>query len=224
MPKSQGPKASLGDIARVAGVSRVTVCYVMRNHPGPSQKTRERILKIANDLGYTPDARIASWMAKVREAKKKDLLPVAWLSTHSEKDAWEKYRFLSPYFRGACARPAARLPDREHLGASGKHFHAPGVADRPPARNRGRHHHASRPPFSSQLELTCRRVPGRLSPGASVAPRHERSFLQPAARAEDGAPIRLSPHRHRPGPERRPEFLSCLPRGSALLSCHHAKG
>jgi LacI family transcriptional regulator len=104
MPKSPTAPASLGDIARAAGVSRVTACYVMRNHPGPSQKTRDRILEIAQRLGYKPDARIGSWMAKVRDSKKKELLPVAWLSTHSDKKAWDKYSFLSPYLRGASVR------------------------------------------------------------------------------------------------------------------------
>ena len=104
MPKNPSDPVSLGDIARAAGVSRVTACYVMRNHSGPSPKTRERILKIAQRLGYTPDARISSWMAKVRETKKKDLLPIAWLNTHSDKDAWGRYDFLSPYLRGASGR------------------------------------------------------------------------------------------------------------------------
>ena len=98
-------KVSLGDIARIAGVSRVTACYVMRNRPGPSQETRERILKIAQEIGYVPDARVASWMAKVRESKERDLLPIAWLNTNSEaENIWEHYKFLQPYLQGARAR------------------------------------------------------------------------------------------------------------------------
>jgi LacI family transcriptional regulator len=104
MQKKPSGLVSLGDIARAAGVSRVTACYVMRNHPGPSQATRERILKIAKRLGYNPDARIASWMAKVRDSKKKDFLPIAWINTHSEEGAWDRYSFLSPYLKGASAR------------------------------------------------------------------------------------------------------------------------
>ncbi len=102
MKKTPG-KVSLGDIARVAGVSRVTACYVMRNRPGPSQETRQRILAIAAELGYVPDARIGTWMAKMRDSKNKEMLPIAWLNTNGEKDSWEQHQFLLPYFRGAQA-------------------------------------------------------------------------------------------------------------------------
>ena len=123
--KKSPDKVSLGDIARVAGVSRVTACYVMRNHPGPSAKTRERILEIARQLGYKPDARIASWMAKVRDSKGKDLLPIAWLSTHDEDDAWEKHKFLSALFRGSLLARAEQLGYRiENIAAGPKSISA----------------------------------------------------------------------------------------------------
>lgn len=44
------------DVARASGVSRATVSYVLNNDPRQSipQKTRERVLKIAQELGYRP--------------------------------------------------------------------------------------------------------------------------------------------------------------------------
>jgi len=104
MKKKKPAPASLGDIAKAVGISRVAVCYALRNQPGVSKATRERVLRAAKKLGYAPDARISSWMQRMREAKSKDLLPIAWLNSKPEKDAWSKLDYLSPYIEGARAR------------------------------------------------------------------------------------------------------------------------
>ena len=97
---------SLGDVAKAAGVSKAAASFALQNRPGVSQATREKILKIAQELGYVPDARMASLMSTMRDAKSKEMLPMAWLNSHDEKDAWQKYKFLSPYLEGARARAA----------------------------------------------------------------------------------------------------------------------
>lgn len=97
-------RVSVKDVAVAAGVSRAAASLALLNRPGVSKATRERILRIAKNLGYAPDARIASWMAGVRDAKSKDLLPIAWLNTCDEKDAWHEYKFYSPYLEGARER------------------------------------------------------------------------------------------------------------------------
>ena len=98
---------SLGAVAKLAGVSAMAASYALKNQPGVGAATRQRILRIAKKLGYAPDARIGDWMARVRGAKSKDLLPIAWLNTAWERDAWERYRFHTPYLEGARARALA---------------------------------------------------------------------------------------------------------------------
>lgn len=48
---------TISDIARRAGVSKVTVSRVLNNRPDVSAETRERILRLVAELRYTPDAR-----------------------------------------------------------------------------------------------------------------------------------------------------------------------
>lgn len=104
MKTTKTSRASLGDVARAAGISTAAVCYALRNQPGVSKQTRARVLQIAKRLRYAPDARIASWMHTMRNAKSKDLLPIAWLNSLSEKDAWNKMTYLTPYLEGTRAR------------------------------------------------------------------------------------------------------------------------
>ena len=104
MKKGKSSRASLGDVARAAKVSAAAACYALNNRPGVSKATRERVLRIARQLDYAPDARSAVLMASVRGAKSKDLLPIAWLNTTRERDSWQKYKYLSPYLEGARER------------------------------------------------------------------------------------------------------------------------
>lgn len=53
----KGRRATLADVARVAGVSTALVSIVMRGVPGASSANRDRVMQVAKDLGYVPDAR-----------------------------------------------------------------------------------------------------------------------------------------------------------------------
>ncbi|MBV7697567.1 LacI family DNA-binding transcriptional regulator [Streptomyces sp. TRM70350] len=46
----------MADVADRAGVSRALVSIVFRNQPGASQETRERVLRVAEEIGYRPDS------------------------------------------------------------------------------------------------------------------------------------------------------------------------
>ncbi len=50
-------RPTLEDVGARAGVSRALVSIVMRGVPGASAETRERVLQVAAEMGYRPDAR-----------------------------------------------------------------------------------------------------------------------------------------------------------------------
>ncbi|WP_405733761.1 LacI family transcriptional regulator [Streptomyces sp. NBC_01537] len=45
----------MADVAAEAGVSRALVSIIFRDQPGASQETRERVLRVADEIGYRPD-------------------------------------------------------------------------------------------------------------------------------------------------------------------------
>ncbi|MEU1514143.1 LacI family DNA-binding transcriptional regulator [Streptomyces sp. NPDC005811] len=59
------PRPRLEDVAARVGLSTASVSLVLRGVPGPSERTRQRVLKAAADLGYRPD-RTASALASKR--------------------------------------------------------------------------------------------------------------------------------------------------------------
>ena len=57
-------KITIKDIARIAGVTPTTVSMALNNRPRISDKTRQKILKISNELNYRPDLLARSLISK----------------------------------------------------------------------------------------------------------------------------------------------------------------
>ncbi|MEP4194688.1 MAG: LacI family DNA-binding transcriptional regulator [Aliishimia sp.] len=55
---------TMRDVARVAGVSRMTVSRALRDNSPVSKETRERILKVVRDMNYVPDQMAGSLTTK----------------------------------------------------------------------------------------------------------------------------------------------------------------
>ncbi|MDR1279726.1 MAG: LacI family transcriptional regulator [Opitutaceae bacterium] len=99
-PKRNSP-VTLADIARAARVSRMTVSLALRNDPRAAAVTRERIRIVARQLGYAPDARLATWMTRIRETTSRSPVTIAWLNASTKQGAWRRYSYLTPYLEGA---------------------------------------------------------------------------------------------------------------------------
>jgi LacI family transcriptional regulator len=60
---------TLRQIAKQAKLSVATVSYALRGHPKVPESTKERVLKIANSLGFRPNPRVAALMAHIRNSR-----------------------------------------------------------------------------------------------------------------------------------------------------------
>jgi len=95
------------DIARVAGVSHVTVSLALRNRREISVKTRQRIHAIAEKMGYSPDP-----MLKALAAYRRRQRPVAfqatlaWIVNYHDPDRLFSFEDFQLYFHGAKTRAA----------------------------------------------------------------------------------------------------------------------
>ncbi len=85
----------------------MTVSLALRNRPDISESTRERIKKIAQELGYTPDATLQALMDQVRTQKPqrfKALIAVLHVVQRSFAEETPSY---AAWMRGAAERGAA---------------------------------------------------------------------------------------------------------------------
>ncbi len=96
---------SLQTIADRAGVSRAAVSLALRNQPGISLVTRERIQKIAEEEGYRPNPMVSALMAHLKGIQpSKDVASIPFLTAHSTRHGWRSYSTFLRYFKGASER------------------------------------------------------------------------------------------------------------------------
>lgn len=90
---------TLSDLARRAGVSRMTVSRALRNHPEVGAKTKERILALAQSMGYRPNPLVSAWMESVATGKRPGYRPaIAWLSGYLDEKMREGMLFHAGVF------------------------------------------------------------------------------------------------------------------------------
>lgn len=98
-------RPSLQDIANHLGVSKMTVSLALRKHPRISEATRVRVEECAESLGYQKNPDVAKFMTAIRHSRADDQgLPIAYLTTGREKDAWRNSETELHYWKGAEAR------------------------------------------------------------------------------------------------------------------------
>jgi DNA-binding LacI/PurR family transcriptional regulator len=94
------------DIALIAKVSHVAVSLALRGHPSIPKDTRERIEKVAKQIGYRPDPALQALMVYRRSAKPSSYQgTLAWINNYESNPERLKQEF-SKYFLGAQERCA----------------------------------------------------------------------------------------------------------------------
>ena len=96
---------TLDEVARAAKVAKATVSYALRQHPKIPAATRDRILRIATDLGYRPNPRVSSLMAQVRQGDslaRGERIAFVWM--HTPRAVARRDPFLRAVFAGAVQR------------------------------------------------------------------------------------------------------------------------
>ena len=115
----------LQEIADRAGVSRATVSLALRNQATISPATRQRIQRLAAELGYQPNPLVAALMhyQRTTRAARPTHLTLALVLKFAQRSAWQQ--FLSPDLITGAARRAEQLGYRleeywlDDLGWSG---------------------------------------------------------------------------------------------------------
>ena len=127
MPAPNAPHApppTLREIARQARVSHTTVSLSLRNHPSIPEETRERVQRLADQLGYRSNLLVSALMSQVR-MKHPSLVPevVGFLTGGATADNWKNHSASVGYYEGA-RRRAQQLGMRVEafwLGEGGAH-------------------------------------------------------------------------------------------------------
>ncbi|MCX8090186.1 MAG: LacI family transcriptional regulator [Verrucomicrobiae bacterium] len=89
-------------VAKAAGVHGTTVGRALRNHPGIPPETRERIRKIAEQMGYRPNPLVSIYQAYVRGRRKPPYQAnIAWIDDQESGRDWLEKPWLRGYLRGA---------------------------------------------------------------------------------------------------------------------------
>lgn len=72
-------RVSLSDVAKRAGVSRMTVSYALRNSPEVSEGVRSRVQSLAEEMGYKPDPVLQRFAVHLRSRKTTQAGTIAYL-------------------------------------------------------------------------------------------------------------------------------------------------
>ncbi|WP_043581983.1 LacI family DNA-binding transcriptional regulator [Geminisphaera colitermitum] len=93
------------DVARVAGVNRATVSLALHGHPGLPATTKERILKICEQMGYVPDPML-SVLAAYRHGRRTTEFrgTLGWLAQTVGPFRWRELSHFAAYFKAARQR------------------------------------------------------------------------------------------------------------------------
>ncbi len=97
-------RVAIADVARAAGVSKMTVSRALRGERGLSDETRLRIQSLADQMGYRPDPAVSDLMGRLRKSRVSGFEPLAWLTTYEKVGGWRDNPGTVEMYRGATER------------------------------------------------------------------------------------------------------------------------
>lgn len=96
---------SLRTLASEAGVGTTTVCLALKNDPRLLPETRERIQRLAEEMGYRPNPILSGLMRDVRARRKlAHTETLAFLTSARTRSGWRQATIFGEYFEGARER------------------------------------------------------------------------------------------------------------------------
>ena len=99
---------TMSELAKVAGVSKMTVSLALRGHSKISVATRDRIRALAEEMGYRPNPLVQTLMANLRSTRPTSYhSTIAWITAFPTRDGWSEHWIHKHYHQGAVARAAA---------------------------------------------------------------------------------------------------------------------
>ncbi|MET0262707.1 MAG: LacI family DNA-binding transcriptional regulator [Rariglobus sp.] len=99
---------TMSELAKAAGVSKMTVSLALRGNEKISVATRERIRALAEKMGYRPNPLVQTLMANLRSTRPANYhSTIAWITAFPNRDGWSKHWVHKHYHQGAVARAAA---------------------------------------------------------------------------------------------------------------------
>ncbi|WP_269537541.1 LacI family DNA-binding transcriptional regulator [Cerasicoccus fimbriatus] len=102
-------RVTMTDIAREAGVSKNTVSLALRNDSQIPPRTRERIQRIADDMGYQRNPIVAHLMTQLRSGQNAGpKATLALINANKDKFAFQQHPTIPTYVAG-CKRRAQHL-------------------------------------------------------------------------------------------------------------------
>ncbi|MDR0533651.1 MAG: LacI family transcriptional regulator [Verrucomicrobiales bacterium] len=100
---------SMADIAKKAGVSKNTVSLALRKDSRVSSKTSQKIIHIANQLGYQKNPTMAHLLVELRKARSPSFkATLALFNANKDLQAFLRHPTIPSYVAG-CRRRAAQL-------------------------------------------------------------------------------------------------------------------
>ncbi len=95
------------DIAAKAGYSVASVSLALRDDPRITEPVKERIRKVAEEMGYRPNPLLSAYQASVRSQKTTRFQAVlGWINDWPDENAWQR-SYMKPLIDGARERGSA---------------------------------------------------------------------------------------------------------------------